>query len=414
MSYYDSVKSFLLNKRQRALSGLYNCIPFPFPRFKVFLPGTQMGKYIICTANQKVGKTKFCDFVYVYETLFFIMEHPEVRVKILYFCLEESPRKKYTEFLCHLLYRLDRIEISPTELESTDKDHPVPQEILDKLDSERYQRYIKKFEEMVEYIDSEKNPTGINKKCRDYALSHGHLNLKEIDVKEPDGTTSKRKIVDPVNPYTADDSEEYRIVILDNTSNLSTESGMKKMETVEKMSKYFITLRDQLNFTIVCIQHQAQAQEGIENFKLNRIKPSSDGLADCKTTTRDANMVIGLYSPFKYGLTEYEKYDITKFRNHIRFMEIIEDRDYGANGNICPLYFDGAVSFFKELPKPDDYAGMQRVYEVLERKKKAKMSKVTLLAFMFTRINKFIHNDSITNRKECSRKLQSKAYGHFW
>ena len=63
-------------------------------------------------------------------------------------------------FLCHLLYRLDRIEISPTELESTDKDHPVPQEILDKLDSERYQRYIKKFEEMVEYIDSEKNPTG--------------------------------------------------------------------------------------------------------------------------------------------------------------------------------------------------------------------------------------------------------------
>ena len=349
------------------------------------------------------GKTKFCDFVYVYETLFFIMEHPEVRVKILYFCLEESPRKKYTEFLCHLLYRLDRIEISPTELESTDKDHPVPQEILDKLDSERYQRYIKKFEEMVEYIDSEKNPTGINKKCRDYALSHGHLNFKEVDVKELDGTTSKRKIVDPVNPYTADDSEEYRIAILDNTSNLSTESGMKKMETVEKMSKYFITLRDQLNFTIVCIQHQAQAQEGIENFKLNRIKPSSDGLADCKTTTRDANMVIGLYSPFKYGLTEYEKYDITKFRNHIRFMEIIEDRDYGANGNICPLYFDGAVSFFKELPKPDDYTGMQRVYEVLERKKKAKMSKVTLLAFMFTRINKFIHNDSITNRKECSR-----------
>lgn len=403
MSYYDSVKSFLLNKRQRALSGLYNCIPFPFPRFKVFLPGTQMGKYIICTANQKVGKTKFCDFVYVYETLFFIMEHPEVRVKILYFCLEESPRKKYTEFLCHLLYRLDRIEISPTELESTDKDHPVPQEILDKLDSERYQRYIKKFEEMVEYIDSEKNPTGINKKCRDYALSHGHLNFKEVDVREPDGTTSKRKIVDIVNPYTADDSEEYRIAILDNTSNLSTESGMKKMETVEKMSKYFITLRDQLNFTIVCIQHQAQAQEGIENFKLNRIKPSSDGLADCKTTTRDANMVIGLYSPFKYGLTEYEKYDITKFRNHIRFMEVIEDRDYGANGNICPLYFDGAVSFFKELPKPDDYAGMQRVYEVLERKKKAKMSKVTLLAFMFTRINKFIHNDSITNRKECSR-----------
>lgn len=54
MSYYNSVKSFLEEKRERAVSGLYNCIPFPFKRFRMFLPGTQMGKYIICTANQKV------------------------------------------------------------------------------------------------------------------------------------------------------------------------------------------------------------------------------------------------------------------------------------------------------------------------------------------------------------------------
>ena len=405
MSYFTNIKRFLIEKRERALNGLYNCIPLPFQRFRTFFPGTQMSKYIIVTANQKIGKTKFCDFLYIYETLFFIMEHPEVKVKILYFCLEESPKKKYIEFLCHLLYRLDRIEISPTELESTDKDHPVPQEILDKLDSEEYQRYIKKFEEIVEYIDTERNPTGINKRCRDYALSHGHLNFKEIDSKEVDGTITKRKIINPINPYTPNDTEEYRIVILDNTSNVSTEQGLSKRESIEKLSKYFITLRDQLKFTIILIQHQAQAQEGIENFKLNKIKPSSDGLADAKTTSRDCNMLIGLYSPFKYGLTEYEKYDITKFRNHIRFMEVIEDRDYGASGNICPLFFDGAVSFFKELPKPDDYNGIQKVYEVLERKKQAKVSKVTLLAFMFTRINNIFNkqkNDTITNREECS------------
>lgn len=392
MSYYKEVKASLEEKRKRAINGLYNCIPFPFKRFRTFLPGTQKGKYIICTANQKIGKTKFCDFVFVYETLFFIIQHPEVRAKILYFCLEESPKKKYTEFLCHLLYRLDKIEISPTELESTDKDYPVSQDILNRLDSERYQIYIKKFEEIVEYIDSGSNPTGVNKKCREYALSHGHLNLKEIEAKDIDGNMIKKNIVDPVNPYTPDDPEEYRIIILDNTSNITSEQGLSKRESVEKMSKYFINLRDQLNYTIVMIQHQAQAQEGIENFKLNKIKPSSDGLADAKTTTRDANMVIGLYSPFKYGLTEYEKYDITKFRNHIRFMEVIEDRDYGANGNICPLFFDGAVSFFKELPKPDNYNEMKKVYEMLEKKKQAKVSKVTLLAFMFTRITNILNN----------------------
>lgn len=288
MKYFNSVMNYLKERKKRAESGKYNCIPWPFKRFKEFLPGTEMGKYIIVTANQKVCKTKFCDFVFVYETIFFLMEHPEVKVKMFYFCLEESARKKFIEFQCHLLYRLDNIIISPTELSSTDKDKPVPDSIINLLESDRYKKYIEKFEEIVEYIDNERNPTGINKKLREYALDHGHLNFKNIEVKDPvTGNLVTKEIVDPVNPYTPDDSELYIISIIDNASNLTPESGLNKMQTIEKLSKYIITLRDQLNITTVLIQHQAQAQEGIENFKLNKIKPSSDGLADCKVTTRD-------------------------------------------------------------------------------------------------------------------------------
>ena len=379
MSYFDNVLNYLKERRERALSGKYNCIPWPFERARQFFPGTQMSRYIICTANQKIGKTKFCDFVYVYEVIDFIINHPEVRAKILYFCLEESPRKKYIEFLSHLLYRLDGIRLSNSDLESVDKDYPVSEEVLELLKSEKYQKYIKKFNETIEYIDDIRNPTGINKKCREYALNNGHLNFKKATI--PDPVTNKpveRNIVDTVNPYTPNDEEEYRIIILDNMSNLTQESGLSKRETIEKMSKYFITLRDQLKYTIVCIQHQAQDKEGNESFKLNRIKPTSDGLADAKTTTRDANMVIGLYSPIKYGIQEYEGYDITRFRNNIRFMEILEDRDYGANGNICPLFFDGSVSYFSELPKANDIAEINKVYRFIE-KLKARKSKLFMI-----------------------------------
>ena len=72
-------------------------------------------------------------------------------------------------------------------------------------------------------------------------------------------------------------------------------------------------------------------------------------------------------SDLKYGLQEYEKYDITKFRNHIRFMEIIEDRDYGANGLICPLFFDGAASYFAELPLPNDTTELNKVYAYIDK-----------------------------------------------
>ena len=380
MRYFEDILKHLKDKRQRALDGLYNCIPLPFPRFRTIFPGIQMGRYIIVTANQKVGKTKFCDFVFVYELVDFIIKHPEVRAKILYFCLEESPRKKYIEFLCHLLWRLDKITVTNSDIESTDKNHPIKEEILKLLETEKYQKYIKKFEETVEYIDDIRNPTGINKKCREYALSHGHLNFKKAIVSDPiTGKPVEKDVIDTVNSYTPDDSEEYRIVILDNSSNLTLESGLNKRETIEKMSKYAITLRDQLKYTFVLIQHQAQDKEGNEAFKLDRIKPTSDGLADAKTTTRDANMVIGLYSPFKFGKDSYEGYDIKRFRNHIRFMEVLEDRDYGANNQICPLYFDGASSYFSELPRSDDKVGIDKVYRFMDENK-TKKSSVLMMA----------------------------------
>lgn len=339
------------SQRERALNGLFNCLPWPFPRFKAWLPGTEKGKYIIVTANQKVGKSKFVDYVYVYETILFVMQHPEIRAKIFYFTLEISPNSKKDEFMSFLLGYLDHIYISPTDLNSVDSDKPVPEEILNLLESERYKPYIDKYDEIVTYIDDIRNPTGINKYCRDYALAHGHINYTNETYVDSNGKTCR--LINKDDPYTFDDEEEIRIVIVDNASNFTQESGLNKADTINKMSKYFITLRDHLLYTIVLVQHQAQAQEGIENRKMGLTKPSSDGLADCKTTSRDANLVLGLYSPFKYEIKTHEGYDITKFKNYIRFMQVLEDRDYGASGQVCPLFFNGMSSAFRELPLPD-------------------------------------------------------------
>ena len=296
--------------------------------------------------------------MYVYEPIFYTIENPhQLKLKILYFTLEMGKEDKYYEFLCHLLWRLDKIRIGPTDLKSTDADRPCPIEILDLLETERYQGYINKFKEICTYIDTERNPTGINKYCNNFALGRGKYIFKTVKMKI-DGVEMDKEVVDYYQP---DDPEEVVIIILDNYSNLMSESGMNKMQTIEKMSKYFIAQRDRFESCIVCIQHQAQAQEGIENQKLNKMMPSSDGLADCKTTTRDANLVLGIYSPFKYGLKEYEGYNITEFRNNIRFLSVIEDRDNGSAGQICPLFFDGAVSTFNELPLPNNKDELYRV-----------------------------------------------------
>lgn len=75
---------------------------------------------------------------------------------------------------------------------------------------------------------------------------------------------------------------------------LTPETSAKKniMETRESHTqwsedivRYSLEMRRVQNKESVC--NEMQDKEGNESFKLGRIKPSSDGLADCKVTSRD-------------------------------------------------------------------------------------------------------------------------------
>ena len=57
---------------------------------------------------------------------------------------------------------------------------------------------------------------------------------------------------------------------------------------------------------------------------------------------------------------------ITKL--NIRFLEILGGRE-GGGGTVCPLYFDGATNYFKELPLPND-PEINKVYEFMKNIKK--------------------------------------------
>ena len=58
MSLYKRVYENLIERRERLLSGMVNCIPWKLPRFENELPGIEQGKYYLITANSKVGR--FC------------------------------------------------------------------------------------------------------------------------------------------------------------------------------------------------------------------------------------------------------------------------------------------------------------------------------------------------------------------
>ena len=109
-------------------------------------------------------------------------------------------------------------------------------------------------------------------------------------------------------------------------------------------------------------------------MKANRLKPTLDGLGDNKLTQRDADVVLGLFSPFRHRIKMYPEkdgYDIMFFKDNIRFLEVLASREGGGN-SICPLYFNGAVNFFKELPTPDDTIKLKEVYNFVKNERQKK------------------------------------------
>ena len=72
---FSKVFKDLVERKERAERGEYNCVPLPFERFRIFFPGIEKGTFLIVTANEKIGKSKFVDFLFIYELIFFAIDN---------------------------------------------------------------------------------------------------------------------------------------------------------------------------------------------------------------------------------------------------------------------------------------------------------------------------------------------------
>lgn len=203
----------------------------------------------------------------------------------------------------------------------------------------------------------------IYKYCVRYAEEHGTVHYKKGSRKDEFGNIQEVEVFDS---YEQDDPNEYRLVVIDTINLIDTERGMTIKQSMDKLSEYLAKyLRNKYHYSPVVIQQQAFDQESNEAFKLGRIRPSVAGLGDSKYTSRDSNVVLGLYSPFRFGQENCEGYDIKKLRDNFRLLEVIVNRD-GEMGGLCPLFFDGAVCEFTELPHPKLTAELAKVYKYAE------------------------------------------------
>lgn len=311
------------------------------------------------------AKTQFTLYL-LFEALCYYLEHPDAfKLKIFYFALEETPERILHRFESYLLAKLDNKRISPKDLRSSYNNRPISQEILDLLESEKYQKYITLFEECFEF-GTVSNPTGIYLQCKKFAEEHGTIIRKKVKYKDEFGDTVESDM--GFDHYIPNDPNLFVIPVVDHLGLITQEKGETLKQSLDKLSKFFVELRNNYNFSPIVIQQQNTTNESNDSIKMDKIRPSGRGLADSSYIQRDVNLLLGLTSPFKFGINNYFGYDITKFRDNIRFLEVCTNRD-GEVGGIVALFFDGATCTFKELPLVNDNntAALQRWYNYLDQ-----------------------------------------------
>lgn len=305
-----------------------------------------------------VHNSQLTSYLFIYQTIVYsYFAKEKVDFKIIYFPLEETKKRIMQRFMSWLLFKKNHIRMSPKDLRSTTK--ALEEDIIDRLRQFDIYDMLDYFEKHVIFPQESCNPTGIYKYCKQYAEEHGTVHKRTVRMKDELGVYNDVEVFDH---YEQDNPDEYRMIIIDTVNLIDTERGMNLKQSIDKLSEYCAKyLRNRYHFSPILIQQQAFESEGNDALKMGRVRPSVAGLGDSKYVSRDADIVLGLFSPIRFGITEYFGYDITVLKDHIRFLEVIVNRN-GEMGGILPLWFDGAVCDFKELPKPDDKVEMDKVY----------------------------------------------------
>jgi len=370
---FKQVYQRIIDNKHNHEQGYFNCIPFMgMERLEKYLPGIEQDTYYLITASSGVGKSKLARYLFIHNPYQYIKHNPDsdIKLTIKYFSLEESRHKIILSEISRYLFTEYGITVSTKQLQSRGRFNTIDSDTLEKI--KEAEEYVNEFLEIVDIIDTIKNPTGIYKYMRDYALEIGNYydasgkpftEQEKLEVKEGENETYKK-----IAYYKKDHDKHYVIVLVDHISLLHPEAGLTQWQTMGKYSSdYCLRMRDRFGFIPVNVQQQASDKERVDtNYKGEtieaKLEPSLDGLGDNKTTQRDANVVLGLFAPDRYGIQVHNGYNILIMRDRYRQMSILKDRDGVANKKL-PLFFDGAVDFFKELPKLDNVEGMKAVYD---------------------------------------------------
>ena len=363
MSLVNRTIENLVRRREKVLNGGINSIPPPFKRFSNDFIGVEPAKMYVVTAATKIGKTTFASYLFIYNSLLYAYYNPDkVRFKVFYIPREETPEDVLHRFMCFILYKLSKgkIIVDRNDLKSS-KNVALDEKVLKLLNSDEYKDILDFFEENVMFYPSV-NPSGVWKEMIKYAEDHGTVYKRKIETKDEFGC---EKTIEVFDHYVPDDDNEIRLIFDDHVSLTPLERNFTLKQAIDKLGEYYVLLRNMYGYSICEVHQQNTTSESLDAIKLGKAKASINFLADSSYSGRNCDVCIGVNSPFRQQLPDWNGYNITKLKDYFRYVEILLNRS-GSAGGVAPLFYLGKVCDWNEMPLPKEVDKLNEVYSYVD------------------------------------------------
>ena len=286
--------------------------------------------------------------------------------------LEDTKGMFVDRLFSMMLFELYDIKVDSQELHSL-REKSLDESLISKLDT--VQKEIDLILEDCEILDSVYNPTGIYKWARGITAKYGEHHNKNMVFTDEHGNQTNQEVY---SHYTLNDPNVQFLMIVDNLNNLAQEmrSGvlLSERETINMWTRTYCRLQITKHWqwsVINIIQQSSDSESVVYNNRgeviIDKVKPSLSGLGNSKECQRDHLIVIGLFAPDRYGISDYRGYDINSMRDNFRSLIVLKSNISACNVEI-PYYFNGGSCIMRELPKPSEKEELLKVYEYCKSK----------------------------------------------
>lgn len=322
---------------KRGLNERNKGIPMGFNRLNKYI-GIRKSMYFLVGGNAGSGKTSFIDNCFVLNPVDWYLSDENktnVKLKIIYRSMERSKTYKLAKWICRKIFLDEGIIIPVDKLlgwttKMTKDEHDL---FLS------YKDYMDEMSEVITIIDGSENPIGIAKDLKAHALANGKI--EQID--------EYNKIYIPNN------ENEITIVILDHIGLLKTTKELAtKKQAIDKMSAELQHARDFYGYTPVVVSQFNRSISNVMRIKAGDVEPQLEDFADSSTTQNDADVILGLFDPIRYKVSDFSGYDLDKLKDdsgakYFRSLRLMKN-SYNSDDLRIGFAFMGELGMFKELP----------------------------------------------------------------